>query len=92
MRERWLGATGQRVPEVVVEGEVTLPEQTLVVSDLSDTEGLLVAFDDGRPVAVRAATESDVRAALARPEVSCVLIPPDRRDLLALDLRSLTYG
>jgi hypothetical protein len=30
--------------------------------------------------------------ALARPEVSCVLVPPSERALLDLDLRELTYG
>ncbi len=33
-----------------------------------------------------------MKAALARPEVSCVLVPADRRDLLELDLTELTYG
>jgi hypothetical protein len=33
-----------------------------------------------------------VRAALARPEVACVLVPLEQRDLLDLDLTSLTYG
>ena len=26
MRERWLGATGRRVPEIAVEGDVELPD------------------------------------------------------------------
>ena len=92
MRERWLGATGRKVPAVAVEGEVELPEDTLVVSDVSDLDSLRAAFDVGRPVVARAITEDDVRRALARPEVSCVLVPPDRPDLLGLDLRALTYG
>ena len=29
MRERWLGATGQRVPEIAVEGELELPDDVL---------------------------------------------------------------
>jgi hypothetical protein len=33
-----------------------------------------------------------VKAALAHPEVACVLVPADRRELLDLDLRELTYG
>jgi hypothetical protein len=33
-----------------------------------------------------------VKAALARPEVSCVVVPPASADLLALDLTELTYG
>ncbi len=57
-----------------------------------DTEALRDAFDHGRPVAVRADTAEGVRAALARPEVSCVVVPRDRSDLSELDLRALTYG
>jgi hypothetical protein len=33
-----------------------------------------------------------VQEALAHPEVACVLVPPDRRELLELDLTELTYG
>jgi hypothetical protein len=33
-----------------------------------------------------------VKRALERPEVSCVLVPEERRDLLELDLRRMTYG
>jgi hypothetical protein len=91
MRERWLGATGQKVPEIVVEGELDLPEGTLVL-DAVDVEPLRDAFAHGRPVAVRADTAEGVRAALARPEVSCVIVPADQRALLELDLRALTYG
>ena len=91
MRERWLGGTGQKVPEIVVEGEFDLPEETLVLDSL-DTDALRDAFDNGRPVAVRADTADGVRAALARPEVSCVVVPRDRSDLSELDLRTLTYG
>jgi molybdenum cofactor biosynthesis enzyme MoaA len=91
MRERWLGATGRRVPELAVDGELELPEETLVL-DALDPETLREAFDRGRPVAVRAGTAEAVREALARPEVSCVLVPPENRELVELDLRSLTYG
>ena len=92
MRERWLGATGRKVPEVAVEGEIELPDDTLVVADVTDTAGLRAAFDKGRPVAVRASSAAEVQTALARPEVSCVLIPAAHHDLLELDLRALTYG
>jgi len=92
VRERWLGSTGRRVPEIVVEGELDLPEATLVVEDAVDTDALRDAFDRGRPVAVRADTAEGVRAALARPEVSCVVVPAERRELTELDLRALTYG
>ena len=91
MRERWFGATGRRVPELAVEGELDLDE-ALVVDDVSDAEALHAAHEAGRPVVVRAATPDAVKAALARPEVACALVPPDRRDLLELDLTELTYG
>jgi hypothetical protein len=91
MRERWLGATGLRAPAVAVEGELELPESTLVLDDIGDASALRAAFDEGRPVAVRADTPDAVREALSRPEVSCVLVSPDHRDLVELDLRTLTY-
>jgi len=91
VRERWLGATGRKVPEIAVEGEVELPGDTLVL-DAVDLGALEQAHAEGRPVAVRAVTAEDVKTALARPEVSCALVSPDRRDLLDLDLRELTYG
>ena len=91
MRERWLGATGRRIDEIVVEGDVELPDDALVL-DALDAEALRSAFDRGLPVIVRADTADAVRAALARPEVSCVLVRAERRELLELDLRSLTYG
>jgi hypothetical protein len=91
VRERWLGATGRKVPEIAVEGELDLPAEVLVL-DAVDTDALKRAHDEGRPVVVRASTVEDVKTALARPEVACVLVPPSRRDLLDLDLRELTYG
>jgi hypothetical protein len=80
------------VPEIAVEGEIELPPETLVLDHIADEEALLAAHSAGRGVAVRAASAEDVRAALARPEVSCVLVPAERRDLVELDLRELTYG
>jgi hypothetical protein len=91
VRERWFGATGRRVPEIAVEGELDV-EGALVLEDVSDEMGLHVAHEHGTPVAIRAETPEEVKAALARPEVSTVLVPPERRDLLDLDLRELTYG
>jgi hypothetical protein len=64
----------------------------LVLDDPSDETGLHVAHQHGTPVVVRAQTPEEVKAALARPEVSVALVPPERRDLLELDLRELTYG
>ncbi len=91
MRERWFGATGRRVPELAAEGAMDIAG-ALVVEDVSDVASLRTAFDEGRPVVVRADSADAVKAALARPEVSCVLVPADRADLLALDLTELTYG
>ncbi len=36
VRERWLGATGRRIDEIVVEGEVELPDDTLVLDELDE--------------------------------------------------------
>ncbi len=91
MRERWFGATGRRVPEIVVEGEIDLGE-ALVLEDVAEQERLREAHKAGRPVVVRAADPESVARALARPEVACVLVPADRRELLDLDLRRITYG
>ena len=92
MRERWFGATRERVPEIAVEGEADFPAEPLVLEDVSDEDRLRAAFDQGTPVVVRATTAEGVVAALKRPEVSAVLVPPDRRELLELDLVELTYG
>jgi uncharacterized Ntn-hydrolase superfamily protein len=91
MRERWFGATGRRVPEIAVEGELELGE-ALVLDGVSDIDRLHQAHADGTPVVVRAGTADEVRDALARPEVASVLVPRDRRELLELDLTKMTYG
>jgi hypothetical protein len=91
VRERWFGATRRRVPEIAVEGELEL-EDALVLDDVADAEALREAHAAGRPVVVRAADAESVARALARPEVACALVPADRRDLLDLDLRRITYG
>jgi hypothetical protein len=90
LRERWFGATGRRVPELAAEGDLDVGE-ALVLDELDDAR-LREAFDAGRPVVVRAESAEQVKAALARPEVASVLVPPDRADLLTLDLTELTYG
>jgi hypothetical protein len=90
MRERWLGATGVRVPEIAVEGELELPGDVLWLEETGAGE-LARAHAAGRPVAAHASTPEGVKEALAHPEVACVLVPPERRDLLELDLRALTY-
>jgi hypothetical protein len=50
------------------------------------------AHAQGVPVVVRAATVEAVGAALERPEVACVLVPPEQRELRDLDFRQLKYG
>ena len=85
MRERWFGATGQRVPEIAVEGELELPDDVLWLETAGPDE-LRQAHAAGRPVAAHADTPEGVKEALAHPEVACVLVPPARRDLLELDL------
>ncbi len=91
MRERWFGATGRLVPEIAVEGELDV-ENALVLDDVSDETALKEAHEQGRPVVVRAGAPEAVKTALARPEVACVVVPADRRELLELDLTELTYG
>ena len=91
MRERWFGATGRRVPEIAVEGELDI-EGALVLDDVSDEAALKQAHEEGRPVVVRATSPEELKAALARPEVASVLVPPSARELLELDLTELTYG
>ena len=93
MRTRWFGATGVQVPEIAVEGEAELPPaEPLVVDDVSDVDRLREAHAQGTPVVVRAASAEEVQAALERPEVACVLVPADKRELLELDFRRLKYG
>jgi hypothetical protein len=91
VRERWFGATGRRVPEIAVEGELDVGE-ALVLDDVSDERELQEAHATGQPIVVRAASADEVKAALAHPEVASALVPAERRELLDLDLRELTYG
>jgi hypothetical protein len=91
VRERWFGATGRRVPEIAVEGELDVGE-ALVLDDVSDERELQEAHATGQPIVVRAASAEEVKAAHAHPEVASALVPAERRELLDLDLRELTYG
>jgi hypothetical protein len=91
LRERWFGATGRRVPEIAVEGELDIHD-ALVLDDVSDETTLKKAHEEGRPVVVRSQSAEEVKTALARPEVACVLVPETKRELLDLDLTELTYG
>lgn len=88
-RERWFGATGRRVPELALEGTIDL-DGALVLDSVSDGGALRAAHAAGTPVVVRASSPRAVRDALARPEVSCVLVAHE--SLLALDLAEITYG
>ena len=89
MRERWFGATKRRVPQIAVEGEIDFPSEPLVLDEVDD-ETLRAAHEEGTPVVIRADTEEKVVAALARPEVACVLVPD--ATLLEIDLVKATYG
>ena len=89
MRKRWFGATRQQVPQLAIEGEIEFPAEPLVLDELDDA-ALRKAFDEGTPVVVRADSEEKVVAALARPEVACVLVPS--KELTEIDLIQATYG
>ena len=88
MRERWFGATGRRVPEIALEGEIDVADA--LVLDAIDLDALRAAHAEGRPVVVRAASAVEVKEALARPEVAMALVTDPA--LLELDLTELTYG
>jgi hypothetical protein len=89
LRQRWYGATRQKVPQLAVEGEIEFPAEPLVLDELDDAR-LRKAFDEGTPIVVRADSEDKVLAALARPEVACVLVPT--KELTEIDLIEATYG
>ena len=91
VRQRWWGATGRRVPEITVEGELPL-EEAVVLEGVGNPEILREAHRSGKPVVVRAATPQALLDALAHPEVSAVVVPEQKRELLELDLTKLTYG
>ena len=88
MRERWFGATGRRVPEIALDGELDLDDA--LVLEAVEIEALRAAHEQGRPVVIRASTVEEIKAALARPEVACALVTDPA--LLELDLTELTYG
>jgi hypothetical protein len=89
MRERWFGATGRKVPEIVLEGTLDL-EGALVLDDVSDVAAIHEAHHAGTPIVVRASTPDQVHAALSLGPVACVLVTDEA--LLALDLTEMTYG
>jgi len=88
VRERWFGATGRRVPEIALDGELDLGDA--LVLDAVDAAKLRSAHAEGRPVVVRARSADEVKAALARPEVATAIVTDPK--LLDLDLTELTYG
>lgn len=89
MRDRWFGATGRRVPAIALEGTIDV-DGALLVESVDDVDALRAAHAAGTPVVVRAADAAAATRALARPEVSCVLVTDPA--LLELDLPELTYG
>ena len=88
-RERWFGGTGRKVPELALVGTIDITG-ALELDEVSGVEALRVAHADGIPVVVHAGSVEEITAALARPEVSCVLVADE--SLLALDLADITYG
>ena len=89
MRERWFGATGRKVPAIVLEGTLDLSE-ALVLDDVSDREAIHEAHEAGTPVVVRCSTAEEVHAALSLGPVACALVTDEA--LLSLDLAEMTYG
>jgi hypothetical protein len=87
VRERWFGATGRKVPEIALEGELDV-DDALVLDHWEDEAH--EAFERGRPIVVHAETAEEVKAALAHPEVASVLVHDPA--LLELDLVKMTYG
>jgi len=88
-RERWFGATGRKVPELALAGTIDLAE-ALELDGVTDVPALQAAHASGVPVVVHAGSLEGIAAALARPEVSCVLVADAA--LLNVDLADLTYG
>ena len=89
MRERWFGATGRKVPEIVLDGTIDL-SGALVLEDVSDVAAIHAAHHAGTPIVVRCSTPEEVHAALSLGPVSCVLVTDEA--LLELDLAGMTYG
>lgn len=89
MRERWFGATGRKVPAIVLEGTLDL-EGALVLDDASDVRAIHDAHHAGTPVVVRCSSAEEVHAALSLGPVACALVTDE--SLLELDLAEMTYG
>ena len=89
MRSRWFGSTGRRVPAIALDGTLEV-KGALVLESVDDVAALEAAHAAGTPVVIHAVDAAAVKRALARPEVSCVLVSDP--SLLELDLPELTYG
>ena len=89
VRERWFGSTGRKVPAVVLEETIDL-SGAIELDGVTDVAALQAAHATGTPIVVRASSVEEVATALARPEVSCVLVTDER--LLTVDLADHTYG
>lgn len=89
MRERWFGATGRKVPEIVLEGTLDVSD-ALVLEDVSDKQAIHDAHHKGIPVVVRCSSAEEVHAALSLGPVACALVSDE--SLLSLDLAGMTYG
>ena len=89
MRERWFGATGRKVPAIVLEGTLDLSD-AIVLDDVSDRQAIHAAHDAGTPVVVRCSNAEEVHAALSLGPVACALVTDE--SLLSLDLAEMTYG
>ncbi|HET8969313.1 MAG TPA: hypothetical protein VFN06_07790 [Gaiellaceae bacterium] len=89
MRERWFGATGRKVPAIVLEGTVEV-DDALVLDDVSDVAAIHEAHHAGTPIVVRCSSAEEVHAALSLGPVSCALVTDEA--LLGLDLAEMTYG
>jgi hypothetical protein len=89
MRERWFGATGRKVPAIVLEGTIDLTG-ALVLDEVRDLAAIHEAHHAGTPVVVRCSSPEDVHAALSLGAVACALVTDE--SLLSLDLAEMTYG
>jgi hypothetical protein len=88
--ERWYGATGRRVPAIALEGSIDVSDALVLEAWSEHADEAHAAFENGRPVVIRARTPEEVKEALSHPEVACALV--DDPALLELDLVKLTYG
>ena len=66
--------------------------QTPMQYQIGETHEFQLTMEQRDPIVVRARSAEQIKAALSHPEVATALVPPDRRDLLDVDLRELTYG